>query len=396
MWESLRLLGVVLFASASALGAIAGLSTGGWILGNATAAASLCCLALIASTNTCADADGFRASDAHEAAQPVSRRSGPGARLAAAGGKVGLIEQMLDQRRFALLLRPQIAGNLSAEQLPRALADLDQSMSLVPEGNVALQPWPAERPDQATDARPDSAVTHVAALYLDRYPVTNADYFEFVAAGGYEQMTLWDEDVLPALLDFVDRSGRPGPASWIEGRFPSGQDDHPVVGVSWYEAAAYARWVGKRLPSNAEWVKAACWPVGSHGNQPVQRRYPWGDSMEPEMAKLWGSGPGSTVPVTEFTAGASVGGVYQLIGNVWEWTISDFGRSGEPAESLDLPLPMKSLRGGAFDTYFDVQASCHFQSADHPLARKPNIGFRCAVGLCDLVQLAGAATEGSA
>jgi iron(II)-dependent oxidoreductase len=117
----------------------------------------------------------------------------------------------------------------------------------------------------------------------------------------------------------------------------------------------------------------------------MQRRYPWGDNMDRERANVWGSGPGRIVPVTEFGAGVSVGGVYQLIGNVWEWTSSNFGVGGYSRPELVLPTPMKSIHGGAYDTYFDNQATCQFQSGENPLGRRHNIGFRCAVGVCDLV-----------
>jgi iron(II)-dependent oxidoreductase len=88
--------------------------------------------------------------------------------------------------------------------------------------------------------------------------------------------------------------------------------------------------------------------------------------------------------VTKFEEGVSVGGVYQLIGNVWEWTHSNFGAWDEAARRLEIQGAMKSLRGGAFDTYFDSQATCQFQSGDSSIARKHNIGFRCCLGLCDL------------
>ena len=82
---------------------------------------------------------------------------------------------------------------------------------------------------------------------------------------------------------------------------------------------------------------------------------------------------------------ASAAGVLQLVGNVWEWTGTDFGAWGG-----ELHPPMKSLRGGAFDTYFDNQAMCQFQSGDTPIARRHNIGFRCALSACDLGGSAGA------
>ena len=86
-----------------------------------------------------------------------------------------------------------------------------------------------------------------------------------------------------------------------------------------------------------------------------------------------------------FPQGATVAGVHQMIGNVWEWTATPFGHWDHPKTALQLPCPMKTLRGGAFDSYFDGQVTCHFSSGDSPLARKHNIGFRCALSLCDVV-----------
>lgn len=107
--------------------------------------------------------------------------------------------------------------------------------------------------------------------------------------------------------------------------------------------------------------------------------------MDRSCANLWGSGPNDTVPVDQFAQGVSVGGVYQLIGNVWEWTSNDFPPKHAAAEDWALEVPMKSIRGGAFDTYFENQATCQFPSADTAIARKPNIGFRCAVSVRDVV-----------
>jgi iron(II)-dependent oxidoreductase len=227
-------------------------------------------------------------------------------------------------------------------------------------------------------------VVQVQHFLLDRYPVTNRAFYEFVAAGGYEQVALWDESIWPAVLDFVDQTGEPGPRYWREGCYLEDLENHPVVGVSWFEATAYARWLGKRLPTSAEWVKAGSWPV-KLSDARVQRRYPWGETMDRSRANLWGSGPGTTVPVDAMAEGVSVGGVYQLIGNVWEWNSADFRGEGMGPGNLVLDVPMKSIRGGAFDTYFDNQASCHFQSGEPAMARKHNVGFRCAVGVCDLV-----------
>jgi iron(II)-dependent oxidoreductase len=300
-----------------------------------------------------------------------------------------LIENMLLEGRFALLLRPQIAAQLDEDQFQRALACLEDAMALVPDGEVVVGQIEAEpedeRPTEEEIAARRGRVVRVEGFFLDRHPVTNRQFYEFVAAGGYEQVALWEPSVLPAVLDFVDQTALPGPRFWSRGCYPPELHDHPVVGVSWYEAAAYARWVGKRLPSDAEWIKAASWPVSVTATTRVQRRYPWGDTMDRTRANLWGSGPKGTVPVGEFGGGVSVGGVYQLVGNVWEWMRGPFAPTELRGQRFVLEAPMKSIRGGAFNTYFDNQATCQFQSGEAAIARKRNIGFRCAVGVCDVV-----------
>ena len=309
------------------------------------------------------------------APEPLARRtpSEPG----------DLAEEMIAANRYALLLRPQIAGNLSTQQVKAAREALEEDMAIVPEGDVFLcQPddrEEGERPLSTSGGR----VLRVEAALMDRYPVTNYQFQQFVDAGGYEEMALWDAEIWPGVFGFVDATGMAGPRFWTNGTFADGTDDHPVVGVCWYEANAYARWVGKRLPTDAEWVKTACWPMPVQRGIPAQRRFPWGEAWEPERANVWASGLDGPCSVTDFTEGASVAGVYGLIGNVWEWTADPFGL-WHGASSYKGVENYRSLRGGAFDTYFEGQANCQFQSGDSPLARKRNIGFRCGLGLCDL------------
>jgi iron(II)-dependent oxidoreductase len=301
-----------------------------------------------------------------------------------------LIEEMLGHGRYCLLLRQQIVAGLTTEQLERTVQALTAGMAVVPAGEVMLgegdQPYEDGRfTDEEVD-RYRLARVSVEDYFLDRYLITNRQYQQFVSAGGYEQAALWDPAILTAVLDFVDQTGFPGPRFWRNGRYKPGHDEHPVVGISWYEAAAYARWVGKRLPTDAEWVKSASWPVLVGSGVWQQRKYPWGNAFEPTRANLWGCGPGHTVPVDQYNSGISVGGAYQLIGNVWEWTNSDFGYDDVEGPLLSEPASaavMRCLRGGAFDTYFESQATCQFRSGDHPMARKHKIGFRCAISACD-------------
>ncbi len=196
----------------------------------------------------------------------------------------------------------------------------------------------------------------VETLYLDRHTVTNLEYQQFVDAGGYEKLEYWHEERLTRRPGFRRPERAPGPRYWIEGRYAGGDERQPVVGVSWYEAAAYACWAGKRLPSDAEWTKAGAWPVevsaGPHrpASLPVGRvvRHPPGESVGASHKK----GP---VGVDEFSDGESVGGVHQLVGNVWEWTGSALISSVEP--SLHVPETFKSvLRRGVRHV---LRESCH-------------------------------------
>lgn len=302
-----------------------------------------------------------------------------------------LVETMLDQGRYALLLRPQIVDNLNENQLRITLTALQEKMALVPAGVVVMSRLDADHePDGWNEPREakEGRKIHVEPVFLDRRAVSNLQFQEFVLGGGYEELEIWDEAVLPAMLDFVDQTGHPGPRGWVKGQPPAGMESHPVVGISWYEATAYARWCGKRLPTDAEWVKAACWPVSLGAGNWVQRKYPWGDSFEMTRANVWASAQHGTVPVNQYDNGLSVGGIHQMIGNVWEWMAGPYGSAEDT--TLSLPAPMKAVRGGAFDTYFENQATCQFQSGENPLRRKHNIGLRLALGACDLAPQAAA------
>jgi len=300
----------------------------------------------------------------------------------------GLVEMMLAQGRHALLLRPEIVPNLSTEQYTRARTALLESMALVPEGELVVGmvgehgEAPANEPHDVP--RCHGTVVRVERFYFDRHPVTNRQFQLFVSAGGYEQMAIWDPDIWPGVLDFVDQTGCPGPRYWKNGHYLPCEDDLPVVGICWFEAAAYSRWIGKRLPTDPEWEKAGSWPVQLTASKRPQRRYPWGDTFDRKKANVWGSGPEQLVSVFEFAEGVSVGGIHQLVGNCWEWTTGNFGEWCYPGGGLVLATPMKCIRGGAYDTYFDNQATCQFQSGEDPVARKHNVGFRCAVSVCDL------------
>ena len=124
---------------------------------------------------------------------------------------------------------------------------------------------------------------------------------------------------------------------------------------------------------------AASWRIRSSAN--VLRRYPWGDALDHQRCNIWASSVGQTVPVDQFASGAAPNGVLQLIGNVWEWTASDFEVTDETGQPIIGEMIMKSIRGGAFDTYFAAQATSCFRTGLASLIRAHNVGFRCAMDL---------------
>ncbi len=348
----------------------------GWFLGSAVTLAAFCFLGIFGPI-----ALGSEKRRKHEKTRATETALATRMAEFSSEKPADLVEGMMVEGRYALLLRAQLVRNLTVEQRERAHAELDKSMALVPEGGVLMAPG-VTHPNE--DGSID-CVEIVEPLYLDRYQVTNRQFYRFVLAGGYEQFALWEEDVLPALLEFVDETDQLAPRFWHDGQYPIELADHPVVGISWYEAEAYARWLGKRLPTDPEWLKAASWPVPSSNDFPVQRKYPWGDTLDRGRANVCDSSKhAGTSSITDFTDGVTVGGVHQMIGNVWEWTASDFGKWDADRQWLESNDPPKSLRGGAFDTYLESQASNHFQSGDRRLSRKHNIGIRCALSLSDL------------
>jgi iron(II)-dependent oxidoreductase len=331
--------------------------------------------------------DGNSQPESQRTAVRNARWLAPAGSASFAGSTDAFVEDLLANDRYALLLRAETKQHLSHAQVLRAVHQLDEAMALVPAGRVLLGQL-AEQSHSAcgnSDVDPKLASRNLVLVepsYLDRYCVTNEQFQRFVDAGGYEQLEFWHEESLPALLDFVDQSGCPGPRFWSDGQYPNGEQRLPVVGISWFEAWAYARWVGKRLPTDAEWTKAGAWPVESAPGRIAQRRYPWGESFDVRRAHLFGPGPGGPVPVDEFSGGVSVGGIHQLIGNVWEWTSTPLAELGDP--TLHVSESVMSIRGGAFDTYFENHATCHYQSGEQALSRRPNIGFRLALPMRDL------------
>lgn len=311
-----------------------------------------------------------------------------GSPLLEAGFAFGMIAQHEQQHDETMLVTHALRRGepvLSAPPPPPAPDDVATLPAevLVPAGTFTMgtsaEPWALDNERPAHDV-------DVPAFWIDTTPVTNAAYLSFVESGGYRQRQWWH----PAGWAYVNENDLVAPRNWFsEGgqwmrrRFgyvepvPAAE---PVCHVSWYEADAYERWAGRRLPTEAEWEKVARHDPATGRS----RRYPWGDDdPTPERANL-GQRHLQPAHAGSYPAGASAYGVRQLVGDVWEWTSSDF--TGYPGFT---PFPYreysevffgpdhKVLRGGAFSVH-PVACRGTFRNWDYPVRRQIFAGFRCA------------------
>lgn len=213
---------------------------------------------------------------------------------------------------------------------------------------------------------------HLDTYWIDRYPVTCEQYREFIAAGGYQNRRWWSEEGWQWLQSHPVAQ----PLYWWNS---PDWDQHPVCGVSWYEAQAYARFVGKRLPTEAEWEKAASWDKAAG----CKHSYPWGEV--PPSAKTCNHDTlvGHTTPANAYPAGQSAYGCYDMLGNVWEWTASWFdGYEGfqrypyRGYSQVYFDNQHRVLRGGSWATRpWALRAS--WRNWYYPSVRQILAGFRC-------------------
>ena len=243
---------------------------------------------------------------------------------------------------------------------------------------------------------------YMSAYLIDKYPVTNAEYKKFIESGGYKQRNLWSD----AGWDYIQQS-KPLESNCVNSAM-DGKDDCPVVNISWYEAEAFARYAGKRLPSEAEWEKAA---RGTDG-----RIYPWGNKFDKTRLNCAESKIEKPTPVAKYPQGISSYGCFDMAGNVWEWTAdwfdSQYYRSAPdrdpqgPAKAEDKPFfgrpedvgvsiyelepaeagsstlsDCKVLRGGSWNGGGVIHIRCANRDYDEPDYRNDTIGFRCARSL---------------
>ncbi len=230
----------------------------------------------------------------------------------------------------------------SAEQV----ASLGNQFTLLPD---ALQ---SESPQQTLS---------LSEVFIDQTPVTNAEYKKFLDANPDRAVPYLD-------LTFVQQW------NWDQTArtFPNGRDQYPVVLVTWFDAAAYCKWADARLPTEAEWEKAA---RGTDG-----RIWPWGNAWELSRANTVEEKIGDATPVGQFAKGASPYGALDMVGNVWQWT-----------STLDKPYPynatdgredpnaagLRITRGGAW-LFGAAVTRTATRNRFAPDAKSASIGFRCA------------------
>ncbi|WP_250008344.1 ergothioneine biosynthesis protein EgtB [Actinoplanes sp. M2I2] len=308
-----------------------------------------------------------------------------GRRLVADGFAFGMIVQHEQQHDETMLATHQLRSGapvLAAAPPPEPPAVVSGEV-LVPGGPFTMgtdtEPWALD------NERPAHRV-EVAAFHIDRAAVTNAEYAAFIDAGGYDDPRWWSA----AGWDHRQAAGLTAPAHWRRdgagwaattfGRTAPIAPGEPVVHVCFHEAEAYASWAGKRLPTEAEWEKAARFDPATGRS----RRFPWGD--EPPAPRHANLGQRHLRPAAAgaFPEGASPLGVHQLMGDVWEWTSTDFhGYPGFAAfpyreySEVFFGPDHKVLRGGSFGTD-DSAVRGTFRNWDYPIRRQIFSGFRCA------------------
>jgi iron(II)-dependent oxidoreductase len=297
-------------------------------------------------------------------------------------GMVVQHEEQHDETMFATLqLRQGPPVLLERRALP-AGRGVAPDRVLVDSGEFTLGVDSASEPFSLDNERPGHTVD-VGPFLIGRVPVSNRQWREFIGDGGYQRPELWSQRGWTHRLE----AGLERPLFWttegtrrrfgVEEEVPA---DEPVQHVCYFEAEAYARWAGGRLPTEAEWEKACAWDPVAHARRP----WPWGtESPGPELANLGGLGL-RPAPVGAYPGSASAYGAEQMIGDVWEWTSSDFAPwpGFTPMIYRDYSLPFfggdyKVLRGGSWAVALSTIRPS-FRNWDHPIRRQIFTGVRLA------------------
>ncbi len=225
---------------------------------------------------------------------------------------------------------------------PEPISETPPGMVIIPKGTFNM----GNNASDEESEKPEHPVT-IDAFYIDKYELTNEQYYKFIKS-----------------------TNHPAPSTWVQGKFSPGEDNYPVVNVSWFDAEAYAKWAGKRLPTEEEWEYTA------RGIE--NRLYPWGKEFKYIYTNSKEAAKNSAMPVGSYPSDASVFGVLDLAGNVAEWTASD--NKLYPGSQTKLKKGYKIVRGGSFfsDKRFAMVTTRFITT---PETYKTFLGFRCAKDL---------------
>ncbi len=267
---------------------------------------------------------------------------------------IGIFRWKIEKEGYETVLAASSSWDVALvpkdQLIPSDLVRLLDEKGSIPEGMVRI-----------TGAQ--TPIGELDDFFIDRYEVTNKQYKEFIDSGGYRNREYWKHEIIKegkvlawedAMAEFVDQTDRPGPATWQAGDYPEGQADYPVSGISWYEAAAYAEFAGKSLPTGHHWGVArgeytpmVLWPQAG------------GYAIFAPFSNFQDKGP---VPVGSLP-GITSYGVFDMAGNVREWCFNTSQKG-------------RLIRGGAWnDTTYMFKDLTQAAAFD----RSPKNGFRCAL-----------------
>ena len=282
----------------------------------------------------------------------------------------------------AIQLLPPDEGHVLTSGAPPAARVAPPEEVLVPGGTFRMG---STDPVALDNERPVHEVD-VPTFWIDAAPVTNGQHRRFVQDGGYDEPRWWTD----AGWKWRQEAGLVAPQfwrrdgdAWTRLRFGTVEplpDDEPVQHVGWYEADAYARWAGRRLPTESEWEKAAVFDPDTGDSRP----WPWGDEAPTEVHANLGQRHLGPAPVGAYPAGVSAVGCHQMVGDVWEWTSSDFlaypGFEWFPYAEYSAVFygsEYNVLRGSSWATHPSVGRTT-FRNWDLPIRRQIFAGFRTA------------------
>ena len=283
-------------------------------------------------------------------------------------------DALIDPRKRSTHLTTYLTNDITVAPNVPLFVD---NMALIPEGEFEMG---CDDPDAFYDEQPLHKV-YIDNFYIDQYPVTNADFHEFVQAEPHWNKRQGIARYFPdRYLDSYYLH------HWDQYNYPDDKANHPVVHISWYAAMAYAQWVGKRLPTEAEWEKAA------RGGMAGQK-YPWGNILESGMAN-YGINIGQTTPVGKYPPNGYE--LYDMVGNVWEWCLDDWDENYYQSSPTSNPISGSSIdeimtnfltskayhviRGGSWYNSFEYIRVTKRTRAPAKYANS-SIGFRCAMSV---------------